>query len=233
MLQGLADTKIQFRFRNEPFTVHQNIVRQHFTVQVRLISNSLQKSNSLSQEIQKITAMLTDFRDNVANDTQREQVSIVLNAGFPYRMGIRFASDLDYLSVFLDLAELNKKPAKERIFTHLPPMAFACACGVHPQNLCITSGHGKTWRTYPLKAYMESRLNTADEDGKAYIQRNSAKILTNLDRLFGGRPEHWNKAVPVEVLKTNQTWDMNLVARRLLENLGVSDCTPVNVLDKH
>lgn len=213
--------------------MNKSIVRQHFTVQVRLILNLLHKSNNLSQEIQKITAMLTDFRDNIANDTQREQVSIVLNAGFPYRMSIKFANDLDYLSVFLDLAELNKKPARERIFTQVPPMAFAYACGVNPHRVSILSGHGKTWRTYPLKPYMEGALDAAVGDKKAYIQRNSAKILNNLNRLLGGRPEHWDKAVLVEVLKTDKVWDMNLIARRLLENLGVSDCTPANVLNKH
>jgi hypothetical protein len=177
--------------------------------------------------------MLADFKANVANDTQREQVSIILNAGFPYRMDIKFASDLDYLSVFLDLAELHKKPTRERIFTEIHPMAFSCACGVHPQKICIMNGRGKTWKNYPLKAYVEGKLPSADEDGKAYIQRNSARLLNNLDRLLGGRPEHWDKAVPVEVLKTNQIWDMNLIARRLLENLGVSDHIPTNALDKH
>ena len=176
--------------------------------------------------------MLTDFRANVANDTQREQVSIILNAGFPYRMGIPFASDLDYLSVFLDLAELHKKPTRERVFTQLPSMPFSCACGVHPQRICIMNGRGKTWRTFPLKAYVEGRLDKAVGEEKAYIQRNSAKLLRNLDRLLGERPELWNQPVPVEVLKTDQIWNMNLIARRLLENLGVSDYILANFFDK-
>jgi hypothetical protein len=213
--------------------VLKSIVRQHFTVQVCSISNLFHKSNSLSQEIQKIIAMLTDFKANVANGTQREQVSIILNAGFPYRMGIAFANDLDYLSVFLDLAELHKKPTRERIFTQIPLKAISCASGVSPQRICIMAGHGKTWRNYPLKAYVEGALDSAVGEEKAYIQRDSARLLNNLDRLFGGRPEHWGRAVPVEVPKTNQVWDMNLIARRLLENLGVSDHTPTNALNKH
>jgi hypothetical protein len=214
--------------------VHQSIVRQHFTVQVCSIPDLLHESNSLSQEIQDITDMLKDFRTNVANDVQREQVSIILNAGFPYRMGIKFASDLDYLSVFLDLAELHKKPTRERIFTHIPTKAFSCACGVHPHNHYILNGLGKTWRTYPLKAYTEYGLDKAvGEEKKARIQTISVRLLSNLDRLLGGRPEQWNKAVPLEIPKTNQVWDMNLIARRLLENLGVSDYIPTNVLNNH
>jgi hypothetical protein len=176
--------------------------------------------------------MLTDFKANVANDTQREQVSIILNAGFPYRMGIEFARDLDYLSVFLDLAELHKKPTRKRIFTQIPPKAFSRASGVYPQRIRIMAGHGKTWRNYPLKAYVEGALDSAVGEEKACIQRDSARLLNNLDRLFGGRPEHWDRAVPVEVPKTDQVWDMNLIARRLLENLGVSDHTPANALNK-
>jgi hypothetical protein len=213
--------------------VHRSIVRQHFTVQVCSILNLLHESNGLPQEIQKITDMLMDFRANVANDTQREQVSIVLNAGFPHRMGIKFASDLDFLSVFLDLAELHKKPTSERIFTQIPPMAFSCACGVNHQYLGVLNGRGKPWRTYPLKAYVEGKLDTAVGETKLYIQRNSTRLLNNLDRLLGGRPEHWDTALPGEPSKIDYIPDMNLIARRLLENFGVSDYIPTNILNKH
>jgi hypothetical protein len=76
---------------------------------------------------------------------------------------------------------------------------------------------------------VEGRLDTAIGEAKAYIQRK-VKPLNNLNRLLGGRLE---KAGTVEVLRTNQVWDMNLIAGRLPENLGVSDYIPANVLDKH
>lgn len=196
----------------------------------------LHKADNFSQEIQTITALLIDFRDNVANETQRGQVSTILNAGFPYRAGLRYQPGVDYVSVLLDLAELHKKPTRERLVTEIPPMAVSIACGVAPHLISMMNGHGKTWRAYlrlTLKPNLGAHINSLPEEDRAYLREIGTRVVDNVERILGGRSEFLDKATPVQKLKAKQTWDINLITRRMLENFGVSEFTAANVLDEH
>lgn len=170
---------------------------------------------------------MIDFRDNVANENQRAQVSTIFDAGFPHQIGILFKPGVDLLSVFLDIAELKKQFTRERIFTELPAPPYAYASGVHPQRIGMINGR-RDWRVFRtrLEAMTDQTLDMCSAQYKDALQADVDKVRNNIARSLGERPQLWDRNMFSEVAKTNRVWDMNLIARRLLENFGVSDYIP-------
>ena len=171
--------------------------------------------------------MLTTFKNTVANDAQRQQISTLLSAGFPYLTTFKYSRHLNFLSLFLDIAEANKQPARERVYTDLPILVYAYACGIPPQRISLINFR-RSWRTLletQLPARMDFTLEQTAADDRPNVKADMDTFRNTMSRLLGQREELWKKDVTSQNCKTHHSWDMNLVARRLLENLGVSGCT--------
>lgn len=159
--------------------------------------------------------MLTDFGANVANKTQREQVTILLKAGFP---DLRYYPDVDYLSVLLDLAEHHQKPEGTQIFTRIPLMVLSILSGVSPH----------TWRPnleHSLELRLQDDINILPREACIRVEEMGTRVNRHIKRLLSGRPELLPDIAPLEDYSKPQKVDISLVARRLLENFSVSDYT--------
>jgi hypothetical protein len=135
--------------------------------------------------------MLTDFQVNVANETQREQVLVVLGSGFPSQVGLRYKPEVDYLSVLLDLAEHHKTRAQQRLITKIPLMAVSILSGVAPH----------IWRSdieHPLELNFGVDMDTLPEEGRAYVQKMGTRLIQNIKRLLGGGSELLVDVTPIQ-----------------------------------
>jgi hypothetical protein len=172
-----------------------------------------------------ITAMLTDFGANIANKTQRKQVTTLLMTGFPCQVGLRYQPNVDYLSILLDLAEHHKKPMGTQIITRIPSTVVSILSGVAPHM----------WKPDPehsLELRLHDNINILPEEARKSVEEMRTRVSSHIQRLLGGRRELLPDVAPLGDYSKPQKVDINLVARRLLENFSVSDSTAANVLSR-
>lgn len=166
---------------------------------------------------------------------QRKQVSKILQAGFPCQPGLRYQPGIDYVSVILDLASLHKEAIEQRhLITEIPPMAIYLACGVNPHGIPMVNGYGMTWKEYlqhTLQLNKGHHIAILPKEGQGQVINSQKRVSSNMKRLLDGLSELLDRYTPAWSLKTPQNLDINLIARRLLENFGVSDCVAAKTIN--
>jgi hypothetical protein len=137
---------------------------------------------------------------------------------------IKFSPSQRFFPVFLNIAETTKPRSKERVFTELPPHPYGFACGIKPPSIGLTNHRGRTWNAYLnhiLRTKMEDRLEKLPEGkDKEALAKEMKRFSDIMTRYLGKREEVLERELTSA--GANSTWDYNLIARRLLENLGVS-----------
>lgn len=182
-----------------------------------------------------------------SDETVRKRAQSLLDAAFQQDNFVEFARGQNFLDVFLDIAEMRKnirEPRKStyrmteserqqererrekaltRNYTDMGPAALCVACGVDPQQIGIKLPSVFTWNRY-LESGREIFLPKKLEDPKV-VEANTDAYFHALTRYFGERDTLLERYIDNDDTKSRKptwTWDTNLIARRLLENLGVS-----------
>ncbi|PVG02530.1 hypothetical protein CPB86DRAFT_586650 [Serendipita vermifera] len=200
---------LKFRFVQDEFNHPATDSRRHFTY----------------QEMQIIRKLITDFTLATTDESKRAEAQKLFDSIFPSPNEIKFSPSQKFFPVFLDIAETTKPRSKERVFTELPPHAYGYACGIKPPSIGLSNHthRGRSWSAYIntiLRSKMENRLeNMPEGEGKQALELEMKRFSEAMTRYLGKRDEILERELTSS--GTNISWDYNLVARRLLENLGL------------
>ncbi|KAG8823013.1 hypothetical protein FRC17_009429 [Serendipita sp. 399] len=138
---------------------------------------------------------------------------------------VQFTGTLAYLPTILAMAEASKSYTETRIFTELGPHGLIFACGVAPRDLGIENVKGCTWETYLDKELPRMQARGLVPRWSFYVPGQERPDINALRRILyryiGTRKEMLSREVLCQEQAHPEKWDHELIARRILENLGL------------